>query len=94
MNWEYLEYFRSSSPDVPEYLIPLFGVSWIADTSNALHDSEEEKKEDEKILKENQTLEEFFFSIHNFLNGDMWICNVYSTCTDSSEDFFLTRSSF
>ena len=71
MNWEYLECFRSSSPDVPEYLIPLFGVSWIADTSNALHETEEEKKEDEKILKENQTLEEFFFNIHNFLNGDM-----------------------
>ena len=67
----HFECFRSSSPDVPEYLIPLFGVSWIADTSNALHETEEEKKEDEKILKKNQTLEEFFFNIHNFLNGDM-----------------------
>ena len=61
----------SSSPDLPEYLITLFGVSWIADTSNALHETEEEKKEDEKILKQNQTLEEFFFNILNFLNGDM-----------------------
>ena len=67
----YFECFRSSSPDVPEYLIPLFGVSWIADTSNALHETGEEKKENENILKENQTLEEFFFNIHNFLNGDM-----------------------
>ena len=62
----------SSSPDVPEYLITLFGVSWIADTSNALHETEQEKKENEKILKQNQTLEEFFFNILNFLNGDMW----------------------
>ena len=59
------QYFlsRSSSTDIPEYLITLFGVSWIADTSNALHETEEEKKEDEKILKQNQTLEEFFLRL-------------------------------
>ena len=60
-----------SSADVPECLITLFGVSWIADTANALHETEEEKKENQQNLKENQTLEEFFLNIHNFLNGDI-----------------------
>merc|ERR1712227_234379 len=60
---------RSYSSDVPEYLIILFGVSWMSDTANALHDADHEK--DEKLLRENQTLEEFFTNIYNFLNGDM-----------------------
>lgn len=41
----------------------------MSDTANALHDADHEK--DEKLLRENQTLEEFFTNIYNFLNGDM-----------------------
>ena len=67
-------------------MIILFGVTWmsgdiikinyitfilyLSDTANALHDSDQTTDED-TFLKQNQTLEEFFFNIYNFLNGDM-----------------------
>ena len=64
--------FSTYSSEVPECMIILFGVSWISDTANALHDSDNRDKQDEQLLKQNQTLEEFFYNIYNFLNGDMW----------------------
>ena len=42
----------------------------MSDTADALHDSDQVANE-ETFLKQNQTLEEFFFNIYNFLNGDM-----------------------
>ena len=63
--------FSTYSSEVPECMIILFGVSWISDTANALHDSDNRDKQDEQLLKQNQTLEEFFYNIYNFLNGDM-----------------------
>merc|ERR1719397_1616976 len=58
---------RSSSPDLPEQMIILFGVSWMADTSDALHENEGGQGEREAMLKQNQTLDEFFLNIYNFL---------------------------
>jgi len=62
---------RSVSSDVPEMLIILFGVSWMSDTASALQDADHDKKVEERLLSENQTLDEFFLNIYNFLNGDM-----------------------
>lgn len=59
------------SSDVPEMLIILFGVSWMSDTASALQDADHDKKVEERLLSENQTLDEFFLNIYNFLNGDM-----------------------
>ena len=62
---------RSMSSDVPEMLVILFGVSWMSDTASALQDADNDKKIEERLLSENQTLDEFFLNIYNFLNGDM-----------------------
>ena len=62
---------RSVSSDVPEMLVILFGVSWMSDTAAALQDADHDKKIEERLLSENQTLDEFFLNIYNFLNGDM-----------------------
>ena len=53
-------------------LVILFGVSWMSDTAAALQDAaDHDKKIEERLLSENQTLDEFFLNIYNFLNGDM-----------------------
>ena len=56
---------------MPEMLVILFGVSWMSDTAAALQDADHDKKIEERLLSENQTLDEFFLNIYNFLNGDM-----------------------
>ena len=61
--------FRSSSTDIAEASIISFGISWMVDTTNAIHENDEKAKND--APKYNQTQEQFFDNIYTFLNGDM-----------------------
>ena len=61
--------FRSSSSDIAESLIITFGISWMADTTNAIHENEETAKDEAPVHSQSQ--EQFFDNIYTFLNGDM-----------------------